>query len=544
MADKTLLDSEVLATAVRDVTGNMTFREAYDHTGRIINITVTPKSSQRHFPLLLNYLTTPHVLVWSASVASSAIPGVFAPVELMSKDRHGNIVPFFPEGLKWVDGCIENDLPMQRLSELFNVNHFIVSQVNPHARILSPPLENDSDVMEWRVLRGTGRMLGFLRDQVKSYVKHITSFNLQSSLLKTLGAGLVPVITQKYHGDITIAPDFSVTDLMTILDNPSPEEFQAKILQGERNTWPVLSVIRMHCMIELMLDDCVHSVQKRLNMLERKVSAARMIATNNRRIMRSASNASNASTASGLSDVGADVVVREVGHIDEAGLHPATDVVGEGAEVPTAVVVDDDVVVGGVTPLSAIALSRITQGHATSPPPPARRTLSSGSNNSSGSNGSGRGGRRNRPTPPLIPMSRITSFLTPGLDPGVRPSDVNLADGGRRSMARVLGEGKGYAAATGASASASAGAGGGSGVESRIDALKQQSAGVRLSKDRQRRDSFVEEEEAQDRLLQRQHDDLKLRLKNRTQSIVGLSRLQRLGSTDRLPRLSEDDMDF
>ena len=28
------------------------------------------------------------------------------------------------------DGSVENDLPMQQLSELFNVNHFIVSQVS------------------------------------------------------------------------------------------------------------------------------------------------------------------------------------------------------------------------------------------------------------------------------------------------------------------------------------------------------------------------------------------------------------------------------
>lgn len=35
------------------------------------------------------------------------------------------------------DGSLENDLPMQQLSELFNVNHFIISQVNPHCSILS-----------------------------------------------------------------------------------------------------------------------------------------------------------------------------------------------------------------------------------------------------------------------------------------------------------------------------------------------------------------------------------------------------------------------
>ena len=32
----------------------------------------------------------------------------------------------------WIDGSVESDLPMKRISQLFNVNHFIVSQVNPH----------------------------------------------------------------------------------------------------------------------------------------------------------------------------------------------------------------------------------------------------------------------------------------------------------------------------------------------------------------------------------------------------------------------------
>jgi TAG lipase/steryl ester hydrolase/phospholipase A2/LPA acyltransferase len=76
------------------------------------NITVSP-SGDRDFPLLLNYLTSPRVLLWSASMASSAIPGVFGTVELMAKDMQGNIVAYYPEGLRWTDGSVENDLPMQ-----------------------------------------------------------------------------------------------------------------------------------------------------------------------------------------------------------------------------------------------------------------------------------------------------------------------------------------------------------------------------------------------------------------------------------------------
>lgn len=41
------------------------------------------------------------------------------------------------EEQKFSDGSVESDLPMQQLSELFNVNHFIVSQVNPHSFMLS-----------------------------------------------------------------------------------------------------------------------------------------------------------------------------------------------------------------------------------------------------------------------------------------------------------------------------------------------------------------------------------------------------------------------
>ena len=54
--------------------GPYTFQEAFDRTGRIINITVAPLN-QYDPPRLLNYLTAPHVCVWSAVAASCALPG-------------------------------------------------------------------------------------------------------------------------------------------------------------------------------------------------------------------------------------------------------------------------------------------------------------------------------------------------------------------------------------------------------------------------------------------------------------------------------------
>jgi TAG lipase/steryl ester hydrolase/phospholipase A2/LPA acyltransferase len=58
-------DTDHFRECVRTNVGNFTFQEAFDRTGRILNIVVTPKNSSDP-PRLLNYLTSPHVMVWSA----------------------------------------------------------------------------------------------------------------------------------------------------------------------------------------------------------------------------------------------------------------------------------------------------------------------------------------------------------------------------------------------------------------------------------------------------------------------------------------------
>lgn len=41
----------------------------------------------------------------------------------------GSDMDVHPHHHLYSDGSVENDLPMKQLSELFNINHFIVSQV-------------------------------------------------------------------------------------------------------------------------------------------------------------------------------------------------------------------------------------------------------------------------------------------------------------------------------------------------------------------------------------------------------------------------------
>jgi TAG lipase/steryl ester hydrolase/phospholipase A2/LPA acyltransferase len=72
--------------------GLWTFQEAFDRTGRIINIIVAPMNPYDP-PRLLNYLTAPHVCVWSAAAASCAIPGIFDPITLIVKEPDGRFRP-------------------------------------------------------------------------------------------------------------------------------------------------------------------------------------------------------------------------------------------------------------------------------------------------------------------------------------------------------------------------------------------------------------------------------------------------------------------
>jgi len=66
-----------------------------------------------------------------------ATPSLSAPMnpqspQILAKDKEGRFHLWNPPGQQWSDGSAQSDLPMQRLSEIFNVNNFIVSQVNPH----------------------------------------------------------------------------------------------------------------------------------------------------------------------------------------------------------------------------------------------------------------------------------------------------------------------------------------------------------------------------------------------------------------------------
>lgn len=60
-----MFDISHLTRVMKDLLGGMTFQESYNRTRRILNICVS-SASLYELPRLLNYITAPNVLIWSA----------------------------------------------------------------------------------------------------------------------------------------------------------------------------------------------------------------------------------------------------------------------------------------------------------------------------------------------------------------------------------------------------------------------------------------------------------------------------------------------
>uniref|UniRef100_A0A7S2JDL7 PNPLA domain-containing protein n=1 Tax=Haptolina brevifila TaxID=156173 RepID=A0A7S2JDL7_9EUKA len=251
--EQTLLDSRVLEETILNLIGNITFLEAFDKTGRVLNITVT-RSDGKAPPLLCNYLTTPHMLLHSASLASCSIPGVFEAVQLQMRGRNGEIEPYFKSGeWTWTDGGLQADLPKQRLTELFNVNQFIVSQVNPLAPLFVPV---DGTGVRW--LEECNEML---KSQLVGFVQGISKL-WNGRLVRPGGFRGVDFVLQDYEGTVTIRPSWGLREMSKFLANFDDSRLDKYIRDGERATWPQIELIRSLCEIEYCLDEVATELQR------------------------------------------------------------------------------------------------------------------------------------------------------------------------------------------------------------------------------------------------------------------------------------------
>ncbi|KAF2761834.1 patatin-like serine hydrolase [Pseudovirgaria hyperparasitica] len=257
-----LLDVGVLEQCVRDNVGDLTFEEAYAKTKKVLNITVS--TTEGGVPNLLNYLTAPNVLIWSAALASNAsASALFSPVTLMCKDESGSIVPWVSAQeatfRPWTHASYsEKESPLGRIAELFNVNHFIVSQARPY---LAPFLRSELHHPNPRI---DGRW------RLTMPILRLVVMEVQHRLHQLDSLGWLPLGIRRFLLDesvpgqsLTLVPDLTTGDFFRLLENPSRESIEYWILRGERSVWPAVGALKVRCAVEVELDRGYQLVRRR-----------------------------------------------------------------------------------------------------------------------------------------------------------------------------------------------------------------------------------------------------------------------------------------
>ncbi len=241
----TLMRPERLLETIRKNCGRYTFREAHERSGRILNISVAPTRT-RQKPRILNYRTSPDVWIPSAAMASSSVPGLFPPATLLQRGPDGRDQTYV-ESERWIDGSFGVDLPMMRMGRLHNVNHFIVSQTQPHAL----PLLNG---VQRRGLLGltAEAAASVARSQGLPVVALGRRLASKTPLQRPLDL-LHELASQQYRGDIDIHPRFEPSQYPKLLSNPSASDMEHFVREGQRATWPRIAVIRDHTRISRCL---------------------------------------------------------------------------------------------------------------------------------------------------------------------------------------------------------------------------------------------------------------------------------------------------
>ena len=236
-------------------------------------------------------------MIWSAVAASCSVPILFSAAQLLVKNPlTGENTPWNPTPQRWIDGSVDNDLPMTRLAEMFNVNHFIVSQVNPH---VVPFLAKDEQILaqDARDDRNYGPgWIYTLTNLAKDEALHRMHVLAELGIFPNLVTKCRSVLSQKYSGDITILPEIDYKDFSRILKNPTPDFMVQACLCGEQATWPKLSRIRNHCAVELELDAAVQKLRARVVFSPSQMDLRRMTTGSFSRSLRKTSDAETVST--------------------------------------------------------------------------------------------------------------------------------------------------------------------------------------------------------------------------------------------------------
>jgi len=218
--------------------GGLTFEEAYRRTGRTLVITAT--STHAHEPpLLLSRLTSPRVLISSAIIASASVPGLLPLATLRERGADGVVRACRAPYVDLRDGSFKSDIPMAGLSFYFNVNYFIVSQVNPHIAPFFFFSQGDAG-------RGVGRWAGWRGGYVLAFLEALLKHDMRKNFAVMRDLGMLPTVMgadwsflflQSFEGHVTLVPPIRLRDYVYLLDAPTPEDMAHFLHSGRLMVW-------------------------------------------------------------------------------------------------------------------------------------------------------------------------------------------------------------------------------------------------------------------------------------------------------------------
>eukprot|EP00240_Pyramimonas_obovata_P003229 CAMPEP_0118958646 /NCGR_PEP_ID=MMETSP1169-20130426/62728_1 /TAXON_ID=36882 /ORGANISM="Pyramimonas obovata, Strain CCMP722" /LENGTH=655 /DNA_ID=CAMNT_0006906771 /DNA_START=610 /DNA_END=2577 /DNA_ORIENTATION=- len=236
---------------VKQLLGDLTFQEAYDRSGgRILCVCVCPEAEGQE-PFLLNHLTAPHCVVWSAIAASCAFPCMFPPQMLLSKSRTGAVQSWQPAGgtsgmFMWRSGLVHDTASIRGLRELFNVNYFVVVQTNPAVTAI---------LALKHAVATLGGLYAKLADAWELEFKHrLRQLTEVTPWLDVFG--VARTLQQQWEGDVTVVMRAGAASCL-LLARSTPSDLYAMATQGERTAWTKIGAVATATGIERQLDESV-----------------------------------------------------------------------------------------------------------------------------------------------------------------------------------------------------------------------------------------------------------------------------------------------
>jgi predicted acylesterase/phospholipase RssA len=259
---KLLVDSKEFNRCCEFYFKDFTFEEAFKKTGKQVCITVSASRAETGGAqrLLLNHISTPHVTLASAVAASCALPGVMAPAKLRTKNSEGQQELFEVDGVEWIDGSVQADLPFKRISTLFNVSSYIVCQTNFHVLpFLHKAHHPNMKSLYWKIFQTC-------EWDIRSRALNLSRLGL---FPKIFGQDISKVFKQKYHGDLTLVPRFTTLQVFGLksLVNPDEEDMNVYLQNGQSAAWPYLGVIKEMLRLERAIDKCMNKLNEQRRQL-------------------------------------------------------------------------------------------------------------------------------------------------------------------------------------------------------------------------------------------------------------------------------------